>query len=263
MHSEITGQVQQLSAPDKKCWVNWRLEVRDGKPTKVPYMPNGQRASSTDSATWSTYTEVVAVQDRFSGIGIVFAGSLLGVDIDHCITDSIVSLPVAAFVETAETYTEISPSRTGLHLYMRLTEPMRLERNRYGNFEVYTSGRFFTVTGQPWAKSYPLRTVIPEEAFSLLRMLGYPWNKETSSPERVGRSNAISLPDAELLKKMFSAQNGAKIRALYDGDTSMYGNDESRADAALCSHLAFWSGGDASRMESLWLTSPLGSREKT
>src|SRR5581483_2839033 len=53
------------------------------------------------------------------------------------------------------------------------------------------------------------------------------------------------------------------IQALYNGDISSHNNDDSSADMALCFHLAFWTGKNYQQMERLWLTSPLGTREKT
>jgi len=43
-----------------------------------------------------------------------------------------------------------------------------------------------------------------------------------------------------LLEKALAAKNGDKLRRLMDGDTSEYGGDDSAADLALCSMLAFW-----------------------
>lgn len=262
---EINEQVRELSQVGEKCWVDWKFEEREGdpKPAKVPYMPSGRRASSTDSATWSTYAEVVEAVGSFDGIGIVFTGSLLGIDLDHCISeDGNVSPEIESFIEKASTYTEVSPSGDGLHLYLRLTEPMTLERNRSGNYECYTSKRFFTVSGTPWTVTYPIRTVTPIEAIELLRNLGYPWKKEeiATAPVMTVRN---SLEEGEILSLMFAAKNGEKMRALYAGDTSGYGGDESRADAALCASLSFWTSRDRAMIESIWLSSPLGSREKT
>lgn len=52
-------------------------------------------------------------------------------------------------------------------------------------------------------------------------------------------------------------------RKLYGGDTTSYDNDYSRAESALCFHLAFWFEKDPAAMEKVWLQSPLGQREKT
>ena len=67
----------------------------------------------------------------------------------------------------------------------------------------------------------------------------------------------ITLDDQALIDKALSAANGAKFAALWRGDTSAYGGDDSIADAAMCEMLAYWTGGDAARIERLWLSSGL------
>ena len=257
---------------EQKCWVNWKLEKnKDGKLDKVPKRSNGQgNAKPNDPSTWSTFAEVDAVRNRFSGVGVMFNGKLLGVDLDHCILNGEVSEEIASFIEKAHTYTEISPSGTGLHVYLPLTEPMTLIRNRSprgigSDYEVYVTGRWFTYTENPWKESYPVRTVTPEEAHSLLNILGYPWKKDLPirKEENDTPVKQVMLTDEDLLEKMFKSKNGEKIKAIYNGNTSLYGDDESSADMALCAHLAFWTGKDASQMEQIWLKSPLGNREKT
>ena len=256
--------MRSLSDPGDKCWVNWRYKEKDdGKQTKIPYTPNGKNAKTTDPLTWSTFDDVLVARDHFDGIGIVFTGLLLGIDIDHCIVDGNISSEIASFIQEAKTYTEVSPSKAGLHLYIGLTEPMVLDRNRSGSVECYTSGRYFTVTGDLWYSSYPLRTVTPTEALDLLNLLGYPWGEKSHKP-----IDASSVPmqiagDEAVLKKMFASKNGVAIKALYNGDISKFGDDDSAADASLCAHLAFWTDGNESQIESLWLASPLGTRSKT
>ena len=63
--------------------------------------------------------------------------------------------------------------------------------------------------------------------------------------------------DGALLERMFAAINGAPILALWRGDTSSHGDDDSAADLALCSHLAFWTGGDAGRVDGMFRHSGL------
>jgi putative DNA primase/helicase len=57
------------------------------------------------------------------------------------------------------------------------------------------------------------------------------------------------------------AKDGAKFRALWNGDTSGYPS-QSEADLALCRLLAFWCGNDPARIERLFSQSALGQREK-
>ncbi|MDP9439050.1 MAG: hypothetical protein M3P49_09925, partial [Actinomycetota bacterium] len=57
-------------------WLVWKLEKRDGKLTKMPYIAGGVgRASSTDSRTWRTFEEAVEAfkTGRYNGIGFVFS----------------------------------------------------------------------------------------------------------------------------------------------------------------------------------------------
>lgn len=274
---------------DQVRWVNWRPETRKGKTTKIPYTPGTNRmASSTDPKTWTTYADAILAESG-KNVGIVFTPDqlLLGIDIDHCIEgDKIVHVEKKAIRELlklANTYTELSPSAHGLHLYLELTAPLPLTANRHGNFEAYTSGRYFTVTGIPFGASKDVRTVTPEEALELLMIIGYPWGKEE---ELLGKEMKIDFSEAQpndkvikgdghklfskgnyldddLLKKIFKSKNGPAIRKLYDGDISAHKKDGSAADMALLSHLAFWTIKDPVQMERIWLASPLGSRKKT
>jgi predicted P-loop ATPase len=250
-------------------WVVWNLEEVNGRNTKVPYSVNGKKASSTDPSTWTTYEKAKAASEFFSGIGVIFTPekTLLGIDIDHVLEDGKIigdeRARITRLIKDASTYTEISPSGTGLHLYLGIESALSLEGNRRAPYEAYTSGRFFTFTENSYhARPKPIRSVSKEEALSLLQSIGYPWkNEPITAPTVIGAKNVFT--DEELTSRMFASRNGAKILALWDGDTSEYEGDESRADAALLHHLAFWSQKDSEQMERLWLSSPLGSREKT
>ena len=254
---------------EKRCWVNWKLEERDGKLDKVPKRSNGQgNAKPNDPSTWSTFADVDAIKNHFSGIGVMLDNKILGIDLDHCIVNGEVSREVSLFIEKAHTYTEISPSNTGLHVYLCLTEPMTLIRNKSprgvgSDYECYVTGRWFTYSGNPWKESYSIRTVTPEEALKLLEVLGYPWKNDLRVQEGKSSVRKVTLADEDLLGRMFKSKNGEKIKTIYSGDISFYGNDDSSADLALCSYLAFWTAKDADQMERIWLASPLGNREKT
>ena len=72
------------------------------------------------------------------------------------------------------------------------------------------------------------------------------------------RETELGVPSYDkLLDTMFSSQHGEKIHSLFNGDISSYGDDESRADLALCSYLAFWTNNDAERMDALFRNSAL------
>src|SRR5215213_6780349 len=138
---------------DLRQWLCWRSVERDGKPTKIPYSPiTGQRASSRTPETWTGYEEAVRAckEHGYGGIGFVFTSEddLCGVDLDGCLDPETGEIEPWAWeiVEQLDSYTEISPSGTGVHVLVRAQLPEG--RNRKGRFEAYDRRRYFTVTGR-------------------------------------------------------------------------------------------------------------------
>jgi hypothetical protein len=134
-------------------WVNWKAEERDGKWTKVPYVPGSRRrASSTDSATWGTFWEAAdSSTEGDCGIGFVLGDGWLGVDFDD-VADATQPNGMAPWVWewllTHDCYAEWSVSGTGVHVIARATALPEWSANRRGNLEVYHRGRYFTVSGR-------------------------------------------------------------------------------------------------------------------
>jgi len=131
-------------------WVVWKLEKRDGKPTKIPYIAGGVgKASSTDSLTWRPFEEAVQALEggRYDGIGFMFSSGdpFAGVDLDKCRNPETGELEEWAekIVAAFGGYAEASPSGTGVHIIVRGKAPNK----KRGRVEAYSSERFFTVTG--------------------------------------------------------------------------------------------------------------------
>ncbi len=256
----------------KRRWLNYRAVPKDGRVTKIPFSPiTKKNASSMNESDWGDYSQALAHNSK--AIGIVFTQDrlLLGVDLDKILKgDEIIGEKkelIAQFIIEANSYCEISPSGTGLHILFELSEPLDLIANRHENFEAYTCGRYFTFTGNVYKTNNNFRKITSEEALELLSILKYPWGKESkgdnSSIENSSNAVAITMDDETLLKKMFSSKHGRKIKALYEGDISEHDGDISSADMALLLHLAFWTCKNPTQMECLWLASSLGAREKT
>ncbi len=262
----------------EKRWVNWKLLEMKGKKTKIPYFTKTSKASSTDEKTWKTYEDAATDLDNgsngFDGVGFVFKEDemVLGIDIDHCIervtktSYKMAHLEASAireFILKADTYAEVSPSKTGIHLYFRLSAPWKPVANKKAPYELYSHGRYFTVTEEPFGKEKPVRTISPEEIESILGAIGYPWDKGADPVTKSAAASTVVREDDVILKKMFGSKHGQDVEALYKGDISKHKDDASSADMALCAHLAFWTGRNAAQMERIWTASPLGSRKKT
>ena len=72
---------------------------------------------------------------------------IVGVDLHDCRNPETGEIDdwAASIVETLDSYTEISPSGTGVHVLVIGELPG--DRNRSGDLEIYEPARFFTVTG--------------------------------------------------------------------------------------------------------------------
>jgi putative DNA primase/helicase len=132
-------------------WLVWKLEERDGKLTKVPYIAGSVgRASSTESLTWRSFEEAVQALEtgRYNGIGFVFSSGdpFAGVDLDKCRNPETGKLEewAAKIVEDFGGYAEVSQSGTGVHIIVRGKAPNK----KRGKVEAYSSERYFAMTGR-------------------------------------------------------------------------------------------------------------------
>jgi hypothetical protein len=110
-------------------------------------------ASSTDSETWRSYeTALDAWRENeysFAGIGRVIRATeeYGGVDLDDCLDPETSELSPYAnrIVERLDSYSEISPSLTGVKIW---TKAASLDRSyKKPGLEIYSSRRYFTITG--------------------------------------------------------------------------------------------------------------------
>lgn len=148
-------------------WVLWRTEERepgDGKPTKVPYDAAGKKAKANDASTWTSLDAVLASYEAggYDGIGFEFGDrcGFVGVDLDGCRNPETGEVAEWAkkIISQLDTYAEVSPTKTGVKLFMRGKSPLPTGRKCQVNapkmspdkepaIEVYDHGRYFAVTG--------------------------------------------------------------------------------------------------------------------
>ena len=146
-------------------WVCWRTEIRNTpkgpKATKVPISAvsgGTYRASVTEKRTWATFAQAVEcwqMQDGINGIGIVLSRkekqNLLGCDLDKCRNPETGEIASWAMdiIKKINTYTEVSPSGTGIRMFGR--GAMGGDRRRVNAdpvaVEFYDDERYLTVTG--------------------------------------------------------------------------------------------------------------------
>jgi putative DNA primase/helicase len=166
-------------------WVVWHYEWIHKRQewAKVPLQsrpllqtpPDAQCARTNDMSTWGTFDEAMQAyqahppmagdvapsenpneeaNDGLDGIGLCLtkADPYIGIDLDDCLIDGLLIDEQARQVLElmTGTYTEVSPSGTGLRIFTKGTKPGK--RCKRGNIEMYdgSSGRYLTVTGHVW-----------------------------------------------------------------------------------------------------------------
>jgi hypothetical protein len=252
---------------DLPQWVNWRLEDRGGKPTKIPINPHtGKPASSTDPKSWADFAAAVDACEKggVDGVGFVFSSAdpYTGIDLDKVRDPATGTVAPWAreLILKLNSYAELSQSGTGIHAIIRARLPGT--RRRKGQVEVYDQGRFFVMTGKALA-GVPAAVETRQAEIDEICAEVFRESEQVSPPLSVVRNpSPLSLSDAELIEKAQKAANGEMFVRLWQGDWKGAGfSSQSEADAALLGMLRFWSGGDKARAFALFERSGL-LREK-
>lgn len=258
MYDNIPYELKELDH-----WCCFKIEkVDNGRFTKRPYNPNtNEMAKSNDESTWVSFEDAASQSLNYDGIGFFFKAPYVGIDLDKVEneieeyleqpdTDNI----IGEFINVLETYAEISPSGTGIHLITKGELPPRGRRR--GNVEIYDTGRFFTMTG----KHIGGYNGISEDEYGQLNFLH---NKYIASHEKetkqlntsTGFGNDLSVESIiDIAKK---SKNGLRFTTLYEGDWTQFYNSQSEADMAFANDLAFWTARDPKKMDDIFRKSNL------
>jgi putative DNA primase/helicase len=88
----------------------------------------------------------------YAGIGFLFTckDPYVGIDMDHCRDPKTGSMEPWAqeIIDEARSYTENSPSGTGLHIIVKMKEkPPGLNKRKFGDIEIFVASVYLTFTG--------------------------------------------------------------------------------------------------------------------
>lgn len=240
-----------------KQWCVWRYEeTESGKPTKVPYKPDGYHCSVTDSATWCTFDEVVTAckwsSGKLAGIGFVFAkgGEYAGIDLDAA-PDEITSQRQQKIFAAFDSYAERSPSGKGLHIIIKANLPSGRRRS---SIELYSSDRFFTMTGdvfnnKPITLKQELAEILYEELGKVKNISNYLGTVEENSPDEM------------IINQALKAVNGDKFKTLLEGKWQDLYPSQSEADLSFMNMIAFYTH-SRNQIVRIFRNSPLSNRDK-
>lgn len=259
---------------------------------KAPRMPSGGFLSVNRPDTFSTFDEASkAASDggkwQRGGVSFVVTESdpFTIFDLDHvartCDDGSVEVEPAAmAIVEALDSYTEVSPSGTGLRIVCAGSKPEGFgnkgllgkdafcpdglpEIEVYDGLPVQGSGSsghkalrmtglaikgFSSVNDRDEAIANVCRGFLPESSSLTSPVL----------PSAAAPVQAELIPTKGMVLDVISrARNADKIASLLAGDASAYDGDDSRADLALCSMLAFYTGDNPELIDEIFRESGL------
>lgn len=286
--TELPAALQPLAAYPQ--FILYRVEAdpsRPGKTNKFPTCPTtGRTIDAQDRTRWLTAADALRLAAaQGMGVGFVFtaADPFFFLDGDGCYdpasgqwsplaSELMAALPGAAF--------EVSSSGTGMHLFGRVDKTAIAGhgcRNAEHGIELYTEGRFAALTGFSAQGSADV-DLTPQLTGLVARYFPTRAARVAEGDYWDGPSDDWRGPadDDELIERMLASKSAAAIfgggltfGALWNADAEALGvafpadpgspdaYNGSSADMALVSHLAFWTGRDATRMERLMLRSGL------
>lgn len=275
---DLPGALSPLAIyPQFILWV-----MRGGKKLPIDYR-TGQVADAHSPLVWMSADTALANAAMFGngyGVGFVFTEQdpFFFVDIDKCLLEDNVTwspLSIDLVSRLGGAAVEVSQSGRGLHIFGVGTLPEHSNKNIKLGIELYTQGRFVALTGTNALGSAAIdcSTALPSLVSDYFPPreggAGAGWTSEPV-PEWTGETE-----DAELIKKASSVNGGSSVfsgRAsfaeLWNADEDTLANaypdneggrtyDASSADMALAQHLAFWTGKNCERIQSLMLQSAL------
>ena len=121
----------------------------------------GKGANVSNPYTWGTYKKAKQAVENFvfDGIGFVLINGYAGIDLDHVVrSDGSLEAYAVEIVREMDSYTELSPSRTGLHILFKLKKTLielfgsNCKHGKAGR-EIYDDKKYFTVTGNIFSVS--------------------------------------------------------------------------------------------------------------
>ncbi|MDD5428310.1 MAG: hypothetical protein PHI58_03620 [Candidatus Omnitrophica bacterium] len=234
-----------LVIPDEirsqKAWVGYVTREDNGRIDKIPMnVMTGMPAKSNDPSTWTDFEMALdlAIQRNYAGIGFMFQPPYVGVDIDHCVKDGAIEMYALEILKALNSYSEYSPSGTGIHTLCKGEIPRACKISKIG-LEIYTKGRFFTVTGNR-LENYPAEL-----------------NECTDALKGIFSRFVDKAPANDILSLIANSKDAERFQRIYSGQWQNDYPSQSEADLALCNKLAFWTGKDAGQMDSLFRQSGL------
>ena len=260
---------------NQQNWLTWKLEQRGERTTKVPYSVKGHYQAGTQSPDeWGTYTEATErvadsrnkrPQNPITGVGFVFNGTdIVGVDLDNCRDADTGETEdwAVEVIETLDSFTTISTSGTGFHVYVASDEGLNDSlQNRHGDVEMYDSDspRFFTFSGRH-VEDTPTNIESRTEEVLSVQSQKMPEASDDVSTEKTetgpdGSDIDFTSYETDLTPEQVvqtATKYSDKFESLHNDTKSFNNGDTSRDDLSYFRQLSFWAQEDERLMEQIY-----------
>ena len=229
---------------EKNNWVCWG---KDGAPRKCPFNPTTDKpAKAGVPQTWTSFDTALSavIECKYEGIGFELDGDITGIDFDNCISEEGLDPWVSSWVSRLNSYTEISPSGKGLHVFVGGSLPGAAVKT--AQVELYDRARYFTVTGNAYGAPRPLRNA--QEALNEL------YEEALANTNRTPQGANLAATEGGENLIAVGLSKDSTFERLWNGDRP--NGNESADDLALFNKLAYWCNLDAQTMRQEFLISP-------
>lgn len=140
-----------------KQHARWKFWTLDGEGKKVARKATEQKDRNIDankSSNWSNWDQIIAASQKYNGpafsLGSVDNGPTFpGIDLDGCRNPEtgVIDGWAWSVIRSINSYTEISPSRRGVKIFLTGALPEDAPQGKVFKLEIYDRKRYFTVTG--------------------------------------------------------------------------------------------------------------------
>ena len=255
MHITNTPETMRKNA----LWCVWKMHQEKGK---IPFSPvTGAPSQSNNSSTFADFEAAVSAYQtgNYDGFGIGIFNGFSAIDIDHCVSDGQLSDMAKEIVDIMDSYTEISPSGTGIRIIFTVSnfeydKKKFYIHNQKRGLEIYVSGatnKFVTITGNV-LKDAPVK-----DGNSTLPMVLKKYMQRPTSG--IAPPTPVVASDKDYLK--IGLEKDKKLKAYWSGKRLLEDKSESENDMAFLSGLLYWTNGDKDAAIQAFLSSPYVSQK--
>lgn len=219
-----------------KQYRQWIIRRAD----KLPLNPHtGELASVTDSNTWGDYETALSCCNSSNSLGMGFVltdnDPFTVIDLDNCDNNSNLASVHSRIAESFNSYSEVSPSGKGLHIWCKASVPSG-KKDSAKKVEIYSSGRYMTVTFDPF-QNIPIQ---PRQELATILWEELGGKDSTLTPDVDSKPQTISDEEVCRMASTGANGNGELFVELYKNNWKPYFPSQSEADLTFCNIVAFY-----------------------